>query len=151
MPAGVVAGSAKLGLGIGLPVVWSFIARKPVSVNGPSLPSRQEMPVAGSGSETVNIQSWFERIGISFGMKREGSSTSPIAARRWRECSSQSASSVVVDEIFEQAAILLIGLELVERRRLGALVGKRLDAQPVLREFLRQQVVGRRRNPDWPL
>ena len=68
IPAGVVAGRAKLGLGIGLPVVWSFMARKPVSVNAPSLPSRQEMPVAGSGNETVSIQSWFERIGISFGM-----------------------------------------------------------------------------------
>ena len=46
------------------------------------------------GNETVSIQSWFERIGISFGMKREGSSTSPTAASRCREWSSHSASSV---------------------------------------------------------
>ncbi len=109
------------------------------------------MPVAGSGNETVNIQSWFERIGISFGMKREGSSTSPSSGKPLPRMVEPFGKQRVVDEVFEQPAILLVGLEPVERGRLGTLVGKRLDAQPVLRELLRQQDNMPARNPDWPI
>src|SRR5690349_9666495 len=77
--AAVLSGNSKLGLGIGLPVRWSFIAITPVSVKGPESPSRQEIAVAGSGSEIVIDQPALERIGVSVGTKRDGSSTSPSA------------------------------------------------------------------------
>ena len=97
------------------------------------------MPVAGSGSDTVNIQSWFERVGISFGMKRDGSSTSPSAASRCRECVEPFGEQRMVDEVFEQTAVFLVGQELVERGRFGALVGERLNAEPVFGKLLRQE------------
>ena len=115
-----------------------------MSVNGPLSPMRQEMAVAGSGSEMV----------IDPALVRAHRRQRRDEARRIEHVAKrcQPAAAAVqpvgklrlVDEIFEQPAVLFVSHELGQRLGLAALVGQRLDAEAIFGKLLRQKEIGRR-------